>query len=95
MKTNVKNEHAITSAMGWLDQLREDGYAEPVSETAGEPATPGGPPARRDRLAAGRRRDRLAAGRGRDRLAAGRGRDRPAAGRGRDRPAAGHRDRQA
>ena len=45
MKTNVRNEDAITSAMGWLDQLREDGYAEPVSETAGEPATPGGPPA--------------------------------------------------
>ena len=39
MKTNVRNEDAITSAMGWLDQLREDGYAEPVSETAGEPAT--------------------------------------------------------
>ena len=33
MKTNVRNEDAITSAMGWLDQLREDGYAEPVSET--------------------------------------------------------------
>ena len=31
MKTNVRNEDAITSAMGWLDQLREDGYAEPVS----------------------------------------------------------------
>ena len=45
MKTNVRNEDAITSAMGWLDQLREDGYAEPVSETAGEPATAGGPPA--------------------------------------------------
>src|SRR5580693_1278237 len=45
MKTNVRNEHAITSAMGWLDQLREDGYAEPVSETAGEPATASGPPA--------------------------------------------------
>jgi hypothetical protein len=45
MKTNVRNEDAITSAMGWLDRLREDGYAEPVSETAGEPATPGGPPA--------------------------------------------------
>jgi hypothetical protein len=45
MKTNVRNEHAITSAMGWLDQLREDGYAEPASETAGEPATASGPPA--------------------------------------------------
>ena len=45
MKTNVRNEDAITSAMGWLDQLREDGYAEPVSETAGEPATASGPPA--------------------------------------------------
>src|ERR1700722_15417833 len=45
MKTNVRNEDAITSAMGWLDQLREDGYAEPVSVTAGEPATAGGPPA--------------------------------------------------
>jgi hypothetical protein len=45
MKTNVRNENAITSAMGWLDQLREDGYAEPVSETAGEPATASGPPA--------------------------------------------------
>ena len=33
MKTNVRNEDAITSAMGWLDQLREDGHAEPVSET--------------------------------------------------------------
>ena len=29
MKTNVRNEDAITSAMGWLDQLREDGYAQP------------------------------------------------------------------
>ena len=51
MKTNVRNEDAITSAMGWLDQLREDGYAEPVSETAGEPATASvpataGPPTR-------------------------------------------------
>ncbi len=45
MKTNVRNEDAITSAMGWLDQLREDGYAEPVSVTAGEPAPAGGPPA--------------------------------------------------
>jgi hypothetical protein len=45
MKTNVRNEDAITSAMGWLDQLREDGHAEPVSETAGEPATAGDPPA--------------------------------------------------
>jgi hypothetical protein len=45
MKTNVRNEDAITSAMGWLDQLREDGYAEPVSETVGEPATAGDPPA--------------------------------------------------
>jgi hypothetical protein len=44
MKTNVKNEDAITSAMGWLDELREDGYAEPVSETVGEPATAGEPP---------------------------------------------------
>ena len=31
MKTNVRNEDAITSAMGWLDQLREDGRAEPVA----------------------------------------------------------------
>jgi hypothetical protein len=45
MKTNVRNEDAITSAMGWLDQLREDGYAEPVSATVGEPATAGDPPA--------------------------------------------------
>jgi hypothetical protein len=45
MKTNVRNEDAITSAMGWLDQLREDGYAEPVSEAAGAEATAGGPPA--------------------------------------------------
>lgn len=44
MKTNVRNEDAITSAMGWLDELREDGYAEPVSETVGEPAKAGGPP---------------------------------------------------
>jgi hypothetical protein len=38
MKTNVRNEDAITSAMGWLDQLREDGRAEPVSESDSEPA---------------------------------------------------------
>jgi hypothetical protein len=38
MKTNVRNENAITSAMGWLDQLREDGHAEPVSESDSEPA---------------------------------------------------------
>src|SRR5882757_8775488 len=38
MKTNVRNEDAITSAMGWLDQLREDGHAEPVSDSDSEPA---------------------------------------------------------
>ena len=38
MKTNVRNEDAITSAMGWLDQLREDGHAEPMSESDSEPA---------------------------------------------------------
>jgi hypothetical protein len=38
MKTNVRNEDAITSAMGWLDQLREDGNAEPVSDRDSEPA---------------------------------------------------------
>ncbi len=38
MKTNVRNEDAITSAMGWLDQLREDGQAEPVSESDSGPA---------------------------------------------------------
>lgn len=37
MKTNVRNEDAITSAMGWLDQLREDGHAQPVSESDSEP----------------------------------------------------------
>jgi hypothetical protein len=40
MKTNVRNEDAITSAMGWLDQLREDGHAEPVSESDREPEAP-------------------------------------------------------
>jgi hypothetical protein len=38
MKTKVRNENAITSAMGWLDQLREDGHAEPVSGSDSEPA---------------------------------------------------------
>jgi hypothetical protein len=38
MKTNVRNEDAITSAMGWLDQLRADGHAEPVSRSDSEPA---------------------------------------------------------
>ncbi len=45
MKTNVRNEDAIAQAMGWLDELREEVRAEPVFETAGEPATAGGPPA--------------------------------------------------
>ena len=45
MKTNVRNEDAITSAMGWLDQLREDGYAEPVSVTDSEPETASEPAA--------------------------------------------------
>jgi hypothetical protein len=44
MKTNVKNEDAIGRAMGWLEQLRGDGRAEPVSEGGGEPAAVGGPP---------------------------------------------------
>jgi hypothetical protein len=44
MKTNVRNEGAIARAMGWLEQLRGDGRAEPVSEAGGEPATAGGPP---------------------------------------------------
>jgi hypothetical protein len=38
MKTNVRNEDAIARAMGWLEQLREDGQAELVSEWGGEPA---------------------------------------------------------
>jgi hypothetical protein len=45
MKTNVRNEDAIARAMGWLEQLREDGRTELVSERGGEPATAGGPPA--------------------------------------------------
>ncbi len=45
MKTNIRNEDAITSAMGWLDQLREDGYAEPVSESDGEPVAASEPAA--------------------------------------------------
>jgi hypothetical protein len=44
MKTNVRNEDAIARAMGWLEQLREDGRAELVSERGDEPATVGGPP---------------------------------------------------
>jgi hypothetical protein len=44
MKTSVRNEDAITRAMGWLEQLREDGRAELVSERGDEPATVGGPP---------------------------------------------------
>ncbi|HEY2129265.1 MAG TPA: hypothetical protein VGH77_18985 [Streptosporangiaceae bacterium] len=44
MKTNVRNEDAIARAMGWLEQLRGDGRAEPVSEGGGEPAAVGGPP---------------------------------------------------
>lgn len=45
MKTNVRNEDAIARAIGWLEQLREDGRPEPVFESGGEPATAGGPPA--------------------------------------------------
>jgi hypothetical protein len=45
MKTNVRNEDAIARAMGWLDQLREDGRAEPVFESGSEPAAADGPPA--------------------------------------------------
>jgi hypothetical protein len=45
MKTSVRNEDAIARAMGWLDELREDGRAEPVFERASEPATADGPPA--------------------------------------------------
>jgi hypothetical protein len=45
MKTNVRNEDAITSAMGWLDQLREDGHAEPVSGSDSEPETASEPAA--------------------------------------------------
>ncbi len=37
MKTSVRNEDAITSAMGWLDPVREDGHAEPVPVTDSEP----------------------------------------------------------
>jgi hypothetical protein len=44
MKTNVRNEDAIARAMGWLEQLREDGRAAPVSDSGGEPATADGPP---------------------------------------------------
>jgi hypothetical protein len=44
MKTNVRNEDAIGRAMGWLEQLRGDGRAEPVPEGGGEPAAVGGPP---------------------------------------------------
>jgi hypothetical protein len=46
MKTDVRNEDAITSAMGWLDQLREDGHAEPISESDSEPAAARVPAAR-------------------------------------------------
>ena len=53
MKTNVRNEDAIARAMGWLEQLRGDGRAEPVSEGGGEPAAVGGPPP--DATAPGRR----------------------------------------
>jgi hypothetical protein len=45
MKTNVRNEDAIARAMGWLEQLREDGRAELVSERGGEPVAAGGPAA--------------------------------------------------
>lgn len=45
MKTNVRNEDAIARAMGWLEQLREDGRAELASARGDEPATTGGPPA--------------------------------------------------
>ncbi len=45
MKTNVRNEDAIARAMGWLDQLREDGRADPVSGSGSEPATADGQPA--------------------------------------------------
>jgi hypothetical protein len=45
MKTNDRNEDAIARAMGWLEQLREDGRADLASERGGEPAAAGGPPA--------------------------------------------------
>lgn len=43
MKPNARNEDTIARAMGWLEQLREDGRAEQESQPGGEPATAGGP----------------------------------------------------
>jgi hypothetical protein len=42
MKTTTENGDAITRAMDWLGQLREDGYAEPAFEGGGEPTRAAG-----------------------------------------------------
>jgi hypothetical protein len=43
MRTTTENGDAISRAMDWLGQLREDGYAEPAFEGGGEPASVAAP----------------------------------------------------
>jgi hypothetical protein len=45
MKTNTETGEAITRAMDWLGQLREEDYAEPAFDGDGEPDSAGAPPA--------------------------------------------------
>ena len=44
MRTTTENGDAISRAMDWLGQLREDGYPEPAFEGDGEPAGVAAPP---------------------------------------------------
>jgi hypothetical protein len=43
MRTTTENGDAISRAMDWLGQLREDGYPEPAFEGDGEPASVAAP----------------------------------------------------
>jgi hypothetical protein len=45
MKTNTETGEAITRAMDWLGQLREEEYAEPAFDGGGEPDGASEPPA--------------------------------------------------
>jgi hypothetical protein len=45
MKTNTETGEAITRAMDWLGQLREEEYAEPAFDGGGEPDSASEPPA--------------------------------------------------
>jgi hypothetical protein len=43
MRTTTENGDAISRAMDWLGQLREDGYAEPAFDGGGEPVSVAAP----------------------------------------------------